>query len=75
VERGFAEPDGHGGLTFPPGDYVGADGATLTLRAAWVTDGPDRYIATSEILENGQWRPHLHITYTRAHDLTAPVRP
>lgn len=74
VERGFAEPDGHGGLTFPPGDYVDADGSTLTLRATWVTDGPDRYVATAEILDHGQWRQHLRITYTRAHDLTAPVR-
>ena len=75
VERGFAEPDGRGGLSFPPGTYVGADGSTLTLRASWVTDGPDRYVATSEMLENGQWKPHLRITYTRAHDLTPPVRP
>lgn len=75
VERGYAEPDGHGGLTFPPGPYVDSDGATLTLRAAWAADGPDRYIATSEMLDHGQWKPHLRITYTRAHDLTAPVRP
>lgn len=75
IERGFAEPDGHGGLIFPPGAFTDADGSTLTLRATWVTDGPDRYIATAEMLEHGQWRQHMRITYTRAHDLTPPVRP
>jgi hypothetical protein len=75
VERGFAEPDGHGGLIFPPGTYVDADGTRLTLRASWVVDGPDRYVATSETLDHGEWKSHLRITYTRSHDLTAPVRP
>lgn len=69
VERGFAEPDGHGGLTFPPGIYVDADGSTLTMRATWRTDGPDRYIAIAEAQDNGQWREHLRILYTRAPDL------
>ena len=73
MSRGFAESDSKGGLVFAPGTYVGADGSTLTMRATWVADGRDRYIATAEVQENGQWRPHLRILYTRARDLNAPV--
>ena len=55
MSRGFADADGNG-LVFPPGTYVDPDGSTLILRGSWRPDGPNRYLAISEIQENGQWR-------------------
>jgi hypothetical protein len=71
IARGFADADGQG-LVFPPGQYVGADGSTITIRSTWRPDGPDRYVSVAEFQENGQWREHLRITYTRATDLATP---
>jgi len=73
VERGFADPAGPG-LSFPQADFVGADGSVTTLRATWTPDGPDKFVATAEFLENGRWVEHLHITYTRAPDLSPPAQ-
>ncbi|HVY86626.1 MAG TPA: hypothetical protein VG943_15940 [Caulobacterales bacterium] len=72
ISRGFAEPGEGGGLVFPPGEYVGADGSTLTMRARWTPDGPDRYVAVAEIEDHGVWREHLRISYRRAPDLAPP---
>ncbi|MES1157329.1 MAG: hypothetical protein ABUL73_06070 [Alphaproteobacteria bacterium] len=72
MSRGFVDVGQDGLITFPPGEYVGSDGATLTMRATWTPDGPNRYLAIAEVLENGQWREHLRIAYTRAPDLTPP---
>ncbi|MES1201353.1 MAG: hypothetical protein ABUS57_07865 [Pseudomonadota bacterium] len=69
VSKGFAEAGANGALVFPPGQWVGADGSTLTMRGSWTPDGPDRYIAVSEIQENGAWVEHLHIVYRRAPEM------
>jgi hypothetical protein len=73
IERGFADVAGQG-LSFPQSDFVGADGSVTTLRAAWTPDGPDRFIATAEFLENGRWVEHLRITYTRAPAVSSPAQ-
>jgi hypothetical protein len=73
IERGFADPTGQG-LSFPQSDFVGADGTVTTLRATWTPDGPDRFIAVAEFLENGRWVEHLHITYTRAPNVSPPAQ-
>jgi hypothetical protein len=73
VEHGFAEPAGQG-LSFPQSRFVGADGEITTLRARWTPDGPDKFIAVAEFLEHGRWVEHLHITYSRAPDLTPPAQ-
>lgn len=73
IARGFAEASEQG-LTFPPGQWVGADGQSLTMRSNWRADGPNRYVAVSEIEENGQWREHLRIVYTRAPGVSPPAQ-
>ena len=73
IERGFADVAGQG-LSFPQSDFVGDDGAITTLRASWAPDGPDRFIAVAEFLENGRWVEHLRITYTRVANLSPPVQ-
>lgn len=73
VERGFADVAGQG-LSFPQADFIGADGSVTTLRAAWLPDGPDRFVATADFLENGRWVPHLHITYTRSPEVAPPAQ-
>ncbi|MBS0385663.1 MAG: hypothetical protein JSS00_09990 [Proteobacteria bacterium] len=73
IARGFAEADQHG-LTFPPGQWIGADGQSLTMRATWRAEGPNRYVAISEVQENGRWREHLRIVYTRAPERSPPAR-
>lgn len=74
MSRGFADVS-ETGVAFPPGTYVGADGATLNMRGSWTRDGADRYVAVSEIETNGEWREHLRIVYTRAPDLRPPLAP
>lgn len=61
-----------GALVFAPYTFINADGTTLHLRGTWRFDGPDRYVATSEMEQGGQWRPFMRITYVRAPDLTPP---
>ncbi len=73
IARGFATVDEHG-VTFSPGQWIGADGRTLTMRSSWREEGPNRYVAVSEIEENGQWREHLRITYTRAPERLPPAQ-
>src|SRR5262249_45942204 len=34
IARGFAVVDEHG-INFPPGQWIGADGRTLTMRSSW----------------------------------------
>jgi hypothetical protein len=73
VMRGTGSVDEHG-ITFPPGQFVSADGQTLTLRATWRRDGADRYVAIAEIEDHGQWRAHTTITYVRAPELSPPAQ-
>ena len=73
VERGYADGAGQG-LVFPETEWVGGDGAVITIRASWTPDGPDRFISVAEFLENGHWVEHLRIIYTRAPDLSAPAQ-
>ncbi|MFT3726957.1 MAG: hypothetical protein QM759_03945 [Terricaulis sp.] len=73
VERGFADAAEHG-LSFPQADFIGDDGNVTTLRATWTPDGPDRFVAVAEFLENGRWVEHLHITYTRAPNVSPPAQ-
>jgi len=54
-----------GALVFEPGEYVGADGARMRLRARWSFDGADRYVAVTEREENGVWLPLMRISYER----------
>ena len=61
-------------ITFPPAQFVGSDGETVTLRATWRRDGADRYVAVAEIQEHGQWRPHITINYVRAPELSPPAQ-
>lgn len=61
-----------GALVFDPYTFVNADGTTLHLRGTWRFESADRYVATSEIEEGGQWRPFMRITYVRAPGLTPP---
>ncbi len=64
VRRGEADETG-ALITFPAADYVAAAGETITLRSSWRKTGPDRFEAISEALQNGVWRVHLRLTYTR----------
>ena len=64
VMRGEAEEAGDL-ITFPPADYVSSDGETITLRSSWRRTGPDTFEARSEDLQNGAWREHLRLHYTR----------
>jgi hypothetical protein len=73
IERGFADANGQG-LLFPQADFVAADGAVTTLRASWTPVGPDSFLATAEFFENGRWVEHLHITYTRAPEVSPPAQ-
>jgi hypothetical protein len=73
IARGYADADLHG-IAFPPGQWIGADGQTLIMRATWREDGPNRYVAISEIEEDGHWREHLRITYTRTPGVLPPAR-
>lgn len=52
-------------LVFEAHDYVGADGSTLRMRARWVVEGADRYVATTEVEREGRWQPWGRIIYTR----------
>lgn len=54
-----------GALVFDAHTYVGADGSTLRMRARWVTDGADRYVATTEVERDGSWQPWGRISYVR----------
>jgi hypothetical protein len=73
VMRGTGSVDEHG-ITFPPGQFVSADGQTLTLRSTWRRDGVDRYVAVAELEDHGQWRAHTTITYRRARELSPPAQ-
>jgi len=73
VMRGTGSIDEHG-ITFPPGQYVGVDGQTLTLRSSWRRDGADRFVAVAEMQDHDQWRPLHTITYVRAPELSPPAQ-
>lgn len=57
---------------FPEHIYRGADGAEQRLRAAWMLESEDRFVAMTEREEGGQWRPFMRISYVRNTDIGAP---
>lgn len=52
-------------FVFPPHTHRSAAGVERRLRATWRVEGADRFVATSEQLESGRWRPFMRIVYTR----------
>lgn len=60
---GFADPTGTG-LDFPEENYVGPDGAAMTLRNRLVRDG-EGYSATSSAREGNAWREMWTMRFTR----------
>lgn len=53
------------GLSFPP-DTMEMGGTTFEVRSAWKRHGPDRYVATSERLVDGVWKPFMTIEFVRS---------
>lgn len=53
------------GLSFPP-DTMEMGGTTFEVRSAWKRHGPDRYVATSERLVDGVWKPFMTIDFVRS---------
>ncbi|MBX7249363.1 MAG: SRPBCC domain-containing protein [Caulobacteraceae bacterium] len=53
-----------GGLGFED-SYLGADGSRLTMRARWIREGGDAYVATTEALEGGTWKSKFKVRFTR----------
>lgn len=64
VMRGEIVPV-EGGLTFPPGK-VEMGGTTFEVRSSWTRKGEDRYVATSERLQDGVWKPFMSIEFVRS---------
>lgn len=54
----------NGGLAFAD-NYLGPDGARLTMRASWMRDGADAYLATTEALEGGAWKTKFKLRFVR----------
>lgn len=67
VMRGEADEAGEL-ITFPSADYISATGETITLRSSWRRTGPDTFEAISEALQNGAWREHLRLRYSRINE-------
>ena len=53
-----------GGLRFED-RYTGPDGQPLVMRASWMRDGQDAYLATTEAEEDGVWRPKFKLRFDR----------
>ena len=53
------------GLSFPP-DKMEMGGKTFEVRSAWTRKGVDRYVATSERLQDGVWKPFMTIEFVRS---------
>jgi hypothetical protein len=62
--RGPIEVAG-GALLFPSEKYE-KDGKSFELRSVWRRDGEDRYVAVTERLEEGAWRPFMTIFFVRS---------
>ena len=62
------------GIVFPPSQYIGSDGQALTLRSNWRRDGPDRFVAVTEMQDHDRWRPLHTIVYVRAGELSPPAQ-
>jgi hypothetical protein len=73
VMRGTGTVDERG-IVFPPGQYISSDGQTLTLRSSWRRNGPDRFVAVTEMQDHDQWRPLHTIVYVRAGELSPPAQ-
>lgn len=52
------------GLSFPP-DTMEMGGTTFEVRSAWKRQGADRYVATSERLQDGVWKLFMTIEFVR----------
>lgn len=53
-----------GGLSFPE-VHRAADGTESQIRTTWLRDGPDAYIARSEMRRNGSWRTMFDMRMVR----------
>lgn len=53
-----------GGLRFED-RYLGADGKALVMRASWMREGADAYVATTEAEEGGVWKPKFTVRFQR----------
>lgn len=62
-----------GGLRFED-SYIGPDGKPLAMRASWMRDGPDAYLATTEAQEGGAWKPKFTIRFQRVPQVRAGDR-
>ena len=63
IVRGEIEPTGEG-LRFP-NERVELEGKSFELRSVWRRVGADRYIAATEKLEEGSWRPFMTLDFVR----------
>ncbi|HEX9800309.1 MAG TPA: DUF1579 family protein [Thermoanaerobaculia bacterium] len=64
IVRGEIEPTDDG-LRFPS-EIVETAGERFELRSVWRRDGEDRYVAVSEKLADGEWRPFMTIDFVRS---------
>jgi hypothetical protein len=62
------------GMTFPPAQFITTDGGAMTVRARWRREGADRYVATTEIQDHGQWRTLHTIVYVRTSSVSPPAQ-
>jgi hypothetical protein len=63
IIRGEIEPTADG-LLFPS-ERVEMGGQPYELRSVWRREGEDRYLAVTERLEEGVWRPFMTISFVR----------
>ncbi|MCM2269155.1 MAG: DUF1579 domain-containing protein [Thermoanaerobaculia bacterium] len=64
IIRGEIEPTEEG-LLFPS-EIVEMGGQPYELRSVWRREGEDRYVAVTERLEAGAWRPFMTISFVRS---------
>lgn len=64
IIRGEIEPTADG-LLFPS-EKVEMGGRPFELRSVWRREGDDRYVAVTERLEEGTWRPFMTISFVRS---------
>lgn len=64
IIRGEIEPTADG-LRFP-NEVVEMGGERFELRSVWRRHGEDRYVAVTEKLESGEWRPFMTIDFVRS---------
>jgi hypothetical protein len=59
-------------ILLAPHTHVGGAGTEHRLRATWTLEGGERLVMAAEREEGGVWRPFMHVTYTRAPELSPP---